>query len=160
MRMYSQKGEKNIARSQHFHHPCFRRDETNTKEAMAVCSNITEMIGQLLLGHALGPKEEFMERVKQNPIKPDSNLRWCHACPKCMIPFHITPYPEMTCVEGPIVAKPVFDDCSGARFGGGGDKKEAKSKDSLTCPDSCLESPVTSEFGSETDTVYVRQCPV
>jgi len=159
MRMYAQKGEEYVARSQHFHHPCLRKDPDNPKlTAMVVCSNVTEMVGQLLLGHALGPKAEFMERVKQNPTPPDSAVTWCTACPKCMIPFHITPYPKMTCVDGPIVAKTEFDDCSVVRsetVNGGG-----KAKDPSLCPDSCLESPAMSEFGSETDTVYVRQCPI
>lgn len=161
MRMYGQKHEDYITRSQHFHSPCLRRDPGKNNEAIVVCSNITEMMGQLLLGHALGPKAEFLERLKQSP-KPKTAMRWCHACPKCMIPFHITPYPEMMCVDGPLVRKSENADCSVLRLSpeerSEKKKKGLENNDPLACPESCLESPVMDQFGSETDTVYVRQC--
>jgi hypothetical protein len=65
MRMYSQDGKEYVAWLQHFHSVC-----TNTSingEAMTVCSNVTKMMGQLLLGHALGPKADVVEQAKQTP---------------------------------------------------------------------------------------------
>ncbi len=65
MRMYSQDGKKYVAWLQQFHNYC-----TNTGingEAMTVCSNVTNMAAQLLLGQALGPKADFMVQAKQNP---------------------------------------------------------------------------------------------
>jgi len=160
MRMYSQKGEDYVARSQHFHHPCMRKDEYKRNEAMVTCSNITEMMGQLLLGHALGPKQEFVERVKQSKSSSASKMRWCHACPKCMLPFHLTPFPKMECVDGPIQRNTENANCEVMRENRGHLQDDEQSNDPLLCPASCLESPVTSEFGSESDTIYVRQCPV
>lgn len=161
-RMYSQKGPDFVGRSQHFHHSCMEIDEEDPTKAMAVCSNVTEMVGNLLLGHALGPKDQFLqhaEQVKNNfhdftPNKSPSQLTWCHACPKCMIPMHLTPYPNMECVEGPLTAKEDYD-CSALRFDG-------VSKDIVQgmCPADCLEQPFSDSFGSETDMVYVRQCPL
>jgi len=113
MRMYSQEGEKYLSWSQHFHNYC-----TNTGingEAMTVCSNVTEMMGQLLLGHALGTKADFMEQVKRTP-----------------------------------------SDSRREEVGSASDQN----REPLSCPLSCLEQEVTSEFRSESDTVFVRQCPI
>jgi len=153
MRMYGHNGQNHVARSQHFHHPCAGKD-------MAMCSNTTELVGQLLLSHALGPKEELMKQVKANkPMFKSSTppATWCHACPKCMLPFHITPYPEMTCVTGAIEANTSNDaDCARP----GEDVRGGPSAAGLMCPKDCLLSSVTSSFGTELDTVYVRQCPI
>jgi len=116
---------------------------------MVVCSNVTEIMGQLLLGHALGPKDEFKQQVEEansyeNDISPNY-LRWCHHCPKSFFPFRIVPYPTLECVEGPIEAKKGVVDIPG---------KEGK------CPDSCLARTASRSFPSQSDTVYVRQCPV
>jgi hypothetical protein len=145
MRMYNQQGEKRVARSQHFHRYC-----TNTGingEAMAVCSNVTEMLGQLLLGHALGPKADFTEQAKRTP-SDSGTLTWCHACPECLLPFAIVPYPNMTCVRGPMLRWEKSVSCSN------------KNLAPLLCPSFCLQQEVTSEFTSESDTVFVRQCQI
>ena len=157
MRMFSQKGPQYVGRAQHFHHPCMHIDPKDHTKAMVTCSNITEMMGQLLLGHALGPKDEFMaraEQAKKEKGAPPTDLRWCHACPKCMLPFHITPHPTMTCVDGPIVPKLQYDHCIELRW------EEGKGEDPRLCPAACLERPVIDSFGSESDTVYVRKCPI
>lgn len=100
-RMYAQNGEAHVSSSQHFHGFCRENDLSDPSRTMNVCSNITEMVGQLLLGHALGPKDEFLEQIKQAPKPGKQRATWCHHCPKCMLPFHIQSYPEMQCVEGP-----------------------------------------------------------
>ena len=159
MRMYNQAGEEYLSRSQHFHRYCAYTRRTNigiNGEFMTVCSNVTEMIGQLLLGHALGPKADFREQVKRTPSNSGA-LMWCHACPKCMLPFAIVPYPNLTCVRGPISRKENYDHCPAreeVRAASG------QNSDPLLCPSSCLEQEVTSEFGSESDTVFVRQCSI
>lgn len=171
MRMYGQKHEKFVARSQHFHHPCMLKDPDDPQtKAMVVCSNVTEMVGQLLLGHALGPKVEFAESIRSNPDRTpsDTGMRWCHACPQCMIPFSITPRPEMECVDGPFVAKTENADCSSVRSNTHDKKAGKKGKksaevvvtDPMLCPDACMETAATDSFGTESDTVYVRQCPI
>jgi len=104
MRMYNQDGEEYLSRLQHFHRYCASTKRGINGEFMTVCSNVTEMMGQLLLGHALSPKADFTEQVKQTPIDSGA-LMWCHACPKCMLPFAIVPYPNLTCVTGPISTK-------------------------------------------------------
>ncbi|KAL7543405.1 hypothetical protein ACHAWF_007380 [Thalassiosira exigua] len=160
MRMYGQKSENGVTKSQHFHRPCFLKDARDPSYAMVTCSNVTEMVAQLLLGHALGPKAELIERIRQNPDPiPNTPPRWCHACPKCMIPFHITPNPAMECVEGPITAKAGFVDCSVMRNEGAGGEEKGE-KDPLLCPEACLATDPISSFGTESDTVFVRQCPI
>ncbi|KAL3807583.1 hypothetical protein ACHAXA_000385 [Cyclostephanos tholiformis] len=164
MRMYGQKGVNYVARSQHFHSYC--RHTGIHGEAMTVCSNVTEMMGQLLLGHAIGRKSDLIERMKQTPSN-SFTLTWCHACPKCMLPFAIVPYPKMTCVSGPIlsVISP-FGKNMEQRANCFSTTKPFKvvqstqSHDPLKCPSSCLEQEVTSEFRSESDTVLVRKCPI
>jgi hypothetical protein len=153
MRMYSQEGEEYLSRSQHFHNYC-----TNTGingEAMTVCSNVTEMMGQLLLGHALGTKADFMEQVKRTPSDIGA-LTWCHACPKCLLPFAIVPYPNMTCVRGPMLRYKKIVSCP-MKYQV---RQSNQNREPLSCPLSCLEQEVTSEFRSESDTVFIRQCPI
>ena len=123
---------------------------------MTVCSNVTEIMSQLLLGHALGPKADFMKQVKRTP-NDSGTLMWCHACPESLLPFAIVPYPIMTCVKGPI-SRQENDDHSPTR-----EEVRAASdqnSDPLLCPSSCLEQEVSSEFRTESDTVFVRQCPI
>ena len=156
MRMYNQDGEEYMSRSQHFHRYCASTKRGINGEFMTVCSNVTEMMGQLLLGHAVGPKADFTEQVKRTPSDSGAFM-WCHACPKCMLPLAIVPYPNLTCVTGPISRKENYDFCPA--------REEVRTasdqnSDPLLCPLSCLDQEVTSEFGSESDTVFVRQCPI
>ena len=157
MRMYNQDGEERLAHSQHFHSYCKNgRNSGINGEAMTVCSNMTEMMSQLLLGHALGPKADFMKQVKQTP-NDSGTLMWCHACPESLLPFAIVPYPVMTCAKGPI-SRQENDDHSPTR-----EEVRAASdqnSDPLLCPSSCLEQEVLSEFRTESDTVFVRECPI
>ena len=158
MRMYSQEGEEYLTRSQHFHQYCAftKRSKIGINgETMTVCSNVTEMMGQLLLGHALGPKADFMEQVKRTP-RDSGTLTWCQACPKCLLPFAIVPYPNMTCERGPIFGNGRDDHCPTREERAG----SGQNSDPLLCPSYCLEQEVTSEFGSESDTVFVRKCPI
>jgi len=153
MRMYSQEGEEYLSRSQHFHNYC-----TNTGingEAMTVCSNVTEMMGQLLLGHALGPKLDLKKQVKRIPSDSGS-LTWCHACPQCMLPFAIVPYPNSTCVRGPMLPKAESDSCP-TKYQV---RQSNRNREPRSCPLSCLEQEVTSEFRGESDIVFVRQCQI
>lgn len=140
MRMYGEGGEGKIASSQHFHHACNEMDKE-----MRVCSNITEMTGQLLLGHALGPKNMFHKKVEQQSRKDkdrDLSVTYCHNCPQNILPFHILPYPKMTCVEGPLKEK---------------SKRENTdwTKNSI-CP--CLDQHPNSTLKTESDVVDVRYC--
>ena len=148
MRMYGEYGEDRVALSQHFHRGCTENDMNDPSNTMVVCSNVTEIMGQLLLGHALGPKDEFKQQVEEansyeNDISPNY-LRWCHHCPKSFTPFRIVPHPTLECVEGPLEAKGVVE----IAF------KEEK------CPDFCLAQAASRSFPSQSDTVFVRQCPV
>ena len=166
-RMYSQEGEEKVGRSQHFHHSCDIQNDVDPTQSMVVCSNITETVAQVLLGHALGPKDELIEQVKQaedTGSSPTSSMRYCHACPMCMLPFSLVPHPEMTCVDGPM--QPIPDGllgpnghylaCSQKHTGGGG----GEHVDPMMCPASCLESDFVSSFPTESDVVFVRQCPI
>ena len=68
------------------------------KDPMKFCSHITEVVAQMLIGHALGPKEAFLDQVKQSKshnIGLKATLETCTARPKALFPFHLTPYPEL-----------------------------------------------------------------
>jgi hypothetical protein len=110
MRLYAEDGPEHVSRSQHFHGNCDLPygDEDNNggdEKRMMICSNVTEMVAQLMLNYALGPKEHFVETNQQlgpssRSSTRDSEMTYCHACPADMLPFHITPYPDMTCAKG------------------------------------------------------------
>ena len=65
-RLYGELGPNHVMRSLHFHSNCDvpYHDDSGQVRTMKVCSNITERVGQLLLGHALGPKEEFLRNAQ------------------------------------------------------------------------------------------------
>jgi hypothetical protein len=93
--------------------------------------------------------------VKQTPSDCGA-LTWCHACPKCLLPFAIVPYPNMTCVRGPMLPKAESVSCP-MKYQV---RQSNQNREPLSCPLSCLEQEVTSEFRSESDTVFIRQCPI
>jgi len=143
-RMYGESGPDHILQSQHFHRMCEKVDQHNPDNVMTVCSNVTELMGQLLIGHAVGPKAE-LEATKKDVSKSPTPLRWCHACPSCMLPFKLMPDLELTCHEGPITKKDeniIIGGCLNP------------------CPKSCLKQEVSRTFASQSDEVYVRQCPI
>lgn len=108
---------------------------------MKVCSNVTENVARILIGHAVGPKKDLI----QNGINAPQEATYCHACPKDLLPFHITPYPDMTCSVGRL--QPTT-------------KGEMKSN-FQTCPNECLDLEVTrTNKGSQTDVIYERNCPI
>lgn len=67
-RMHGENGPDHVTGSQHFHAHCnsIYLDESGTQQSMKICSNITEVLGQLLIGYALGSKDEYMERIKDS----------------------------------------------------------------------------------------------
>jgi hypothetical protein len=157
MRLHGEWGEDHMAQSQHFHHFC---NETmvatdGNDVTINVCSNITEMVAQLLLGHAIGHKSSL--RITSEPSErvhnPSTNLRYCHACPKRLLPFHITPSPDMTCELGPLHERSDTEElvaiCS--------KKSELESDE---CPKSCMQEEISYQFDSQSDVVNVRECAV
>jgi len=154
-RMYAERGEEQVSLSQHFHHLCEENNlyipsgERMSSDVMRVCSNITEIVAQLLVGHALGPKDAFHKAVSQYPAKdkPDMTLTVCHDCPKELLPFHITPHPVLTCTTGKFHprTKEEMDNV-------------VVSKDSppQKCP--CLSQSVDYSFSSQSDVIHVREC--
>ena len=155
MRLYGEWGEDHIAQSQHFHHFCnekYEDMESNIK-TMNVCSNITEMVASLLLSHALRPKNSKLKYGKgTSPVENgETSLRYCHACPKRLLPFHITPRPQMTCEVGNFHKRTDSED-----------KAAVCSKYSQSflemCPDYCMKENVSYQFNSQSDIVNVREC--
>lgn len=156
MRLYGEWGADHIAQSQHFHHFCNETfvDANFHAQSMNVCSNITEMVAQLLLSHALPSKETLSENTKDSTSDEsniDTTLRYCHACPRRLLPFHITPYPDMTCEMGPFHertdADPQASVCT-----------KSSSFDLEVCPDTCMKEKVAWTFESQSDVVNVREC--
>jgi hypothetical protein len=123
---------------EHFHSHCdnLYEDENRQVKTMKICSNITEVVGQLLFGHALGPKEEFIEQAKV------SNLY----CPADLLPFHITPYPNMQCASGPLHAMAA---------------NEVIHQGPQLCPNKCIrEVPVSRIAQTQSGVVHERNCPL
>lgn len=148
MRFHSESGPDHISFSQHFHSHCNELyiDENNQHKTMKICSNITEVVGQVLLSHALGPKEDFFERAKQfsSYYRGRREAMYCHSCPAELLPFHITPYPDMQCSTGPLHPRTEYE------------------KDSFPalCPAKCNELPATRIAQTQSGVVEERNCPL
>jgi len=149
MRMYAEFGPEFVTRSQHFHRNCNESiidESTGMTSHMRVCGNVTDLIAQLLLGFTLGEKKDYLQTVQQAEEEPgDMKLTYCYDCPKKLLPFHITPTPRLTCVEGPLHERENISD--------------EDTKAEQTCPQSCMSQGISWSFGSQSDTVNVRQCP-
>mmetsp|Transcript_24480 Transcript_24480/g.44995 ORF Transcript_24480/g.44995 Transcript_24480/m.44995 type:complete len:613 (-) Transcript_24480:124-1962(-) len=151
MRMYTEVGPSRVAGSAHFHSKCRNRayspdGKTDGGHMMMYCSNITEVTAQMLLGHALGPKEAFQEQVQKSRshnIGLRKQLETCTACPAKLMPIHLIPYPEKECYSGPLHPQ----------------KKETYTEPVKECPESCLKREADRSFPSQSDMVYVRECP-
>ena len=162
MRMYAEFGEHKIGQSQHFHRWC----DMDHGE-IRVCSNITETIGQLLLGHAIGQsKSSFIEKAKTMMLKKKKkkkmqnqkhvdhhhiDLEYCHSCPKEMLPFHITPNPKLTCAKGILQLRNESQFASSAA---------SNNNDNNKCPQTCLIQPPNGTLRTQSDVVEVRYCSV
>jgi hypothetical protein len=149
MIMYGEFGPEHATLSKHFHAHCDAtyQDVDGELKSMRVCSNVTENVAQLLIGHALGPKAALMTNDLPvnalHPSPPSSDLVMCHSCPKDLLPFHITPYPDMSCIVGPLHAK------TETEIGG----------QIQMCPEQCMEVEVKRKFGSQSNQIYERHCP-
>ena len=106
---------------------------------MSVCSNITEILGQVLLGTAIGPKA-ILQRLEK---RKEHDLILCHACPASLVPFHIIPRPNLTCVRGPFQEMKL---------------NEIIPYTQRDCPKQCLEQQPNSTFRSQSDVVQQRYC--
>ncbi|KAL3800146.1 hypothetical protein HJC23_001067 [Cyclotella cryptica] len=147
MRMYGESGPDHTAISQHFHRHCdvLYHDAYGDTQSMRICSNVTENIAQLLIGHAVGPKDAILARARDPDARQAPQLAsYCHACPEDLLPFHITPYPQMTCSVGRLHPNT---------------KKEVQGSHQL-CPKECLGLEVQRTKGSQTDLIYERFCPL
>lgn len=149
-RIYSEDGPNHVSRSQHFHSQCnvpYTVGLDYREKRMRICSNITEMMAQLLINYALGPKDRFIEKVEHLGIKPneDSEMLYCHACPKDLLPFHITPNPNMTCEIG------LLHERTRTEVSNGGPQ---------TCPDECLVLEITKYVPTQSGYAHERLCPM
>lgn len=150
MRLYSQYGPNRITGSQHFHRLCneFYHDENNEKRSIMICSNITELLGQILLGHALGPKNALFAQQTRPQVfynMENNSVESCHACPRSMLPFHITPHPDMVCESGPLEVKYQSD---------------IKDEVPLSCPEECMQLEISSYIQTQSGRISERLCPL
>ena len=134
--------------SQHFHGHCQASyvDEFGKEQSMKICSNVTEVLSQLLIGYALGPKEKYTKRIQQTGSIYNGNKEamYCHACPEDLLPFHITPHPEMTCAAGALHAR---------------SKTEIHSGVPQLCPEPCFDIPPSKVVQTQSGVVNERNCP-
>ncbi|KAL7490047.1 hypothetical protein ACHAW6_015774 [Cyclotella cf. meneghiniana] len=148
MRMYGEAGPDHTSYSQHFHSACYvpYDDVHGNAQTMRICSNVTENIAQLLIGHAVGPKDQLL---REEDVPPEAwhipqQAMYCHACPEELLPFHITPYPDMTCSVGALHPRT---------------KNEIKGNHQV-CPKECLSLEVKFTKGSQSDIIHERHCPI
>jgi hypothetical protein len=149
-RMYGEGGPNRVTGSQHFHSICQSSylDESGQQQSMKICSNVTEVLAQLMLGYALGPKAEYIELIQNNAslYRGNKEAMYCHACPEELLPFHITPNPEMTCAVGALHPR---------------SRTEAdKSSLPKLCPEACLDTPPIWEIQTQSGVVIQRNCPM
>jgi hypothetical protein len=148
-RMYAENGPDHVTGSQHFHKLCKSSymDTNGQEQPMNICSNVTEVIGQLLIGYALGPKEEYLKRIANTASLYNGNkeLMYCHACPEDLLPFHITPEPPMMCDAGTLHAQSRSEIHAGAP---------------QLCPKPCFDIPPSNEVQTQSGIVYERNCPM
>jgi hypothetical protein len=84
MKMHTETGSEYVAGSVHFHQKCPNSMSCNGSNPIKVCSNITEIVSQLLLGYTLGTKRQFWQQVAQSRahgIGKMQMLETCTACP-------------------------------------------------------------------------------
>ena len=155
-RLYSETGPNHVSASQHFHKQC-NVDYEGTDHIirrMRICSNITEIMAQLLLNYALGPKSQFVESVEKeqsinNVVKANNDetntMVYCHACPGGLLPFHITPFPNMTCVTGNLHSR---------------SQNEVSNTGPETCPMGCLDLDIQQYVPTQSGFVHERLCPM
>jgi hypothetical protein len=139
MRMYAEQGPERITGSQHFHRHC-REEYGNEGKIMTICSNVTEFLAHLLLGHTLGPKD----RLSKKAAGERGVATYCHACPREMLPFRITPYPDMKCSSGALHAR--TDD-------------EVAVTGLQKCPQECMSYEVVRNITTQSGIVHERLCP-
>lgn len=149
MRMYGERGPEYVIGSQHFHGHCDATylDESGNQQDMRICSNVTEALGQLLIGYALGPKDEYTKRIEQSGHTSNENNQaiYCHACPEELLPFHITHHPEMTCAIGALHPR---------------SRSEIHTGFPQTCPEPCFDIPPYASRQTQSGVVQERHCPV
>jgi hypothetical protein len=146
--MYGEFGPDRTTISQHFHRNCddIYEDVTGELKSMAICSNVTENIAQLLIGHAVGPKADLMaiqDKDLSHPKFYSPEVVTCHSCPETLLPFHITTYPDMKCNKGPLQPRSI-DEISGHL---------------QTCPVRCMDLEVQQQLGDPPNEILERSCP-
>ncbi|KAL3786051.1 hypothetical protein HJC23_003899 [Cyclotella cryptica] len=148
MRMYGEAGPDHTSYSQHFHAACDVPyvDVHGNAQSMRICSNVTENIAQLLIGHAVGPKDQLLkaEDLPPEALHVPQQAMYCHACPEELLPFHITPYPDMTCSVGALHPR----------------TKNEVTGNHQVCPKECMSLEVKFTKGSQSDVIHERHCPI
>ena len=86
-----------------------------------------------------------MERAIRFPVKRAVEMQYCHNCPTELLPFHITPNPDMT--------------CSTALFHKRTDSEVAGGVKNI-CPAACLELKVSNRIETQSGYANERRCPM
>jgi hypothetical protein len=121
MKLYDEEPGK-IHGSTHFHRWCNEKHwnrNDNTTDSLRVCSNVTEVLANLVLGRAIAPLGKAHRFRGNNDIDNTAitstrrELEICTDCPAKLMPFHIIPRPQLECSAGHFiptkVAGPSFD---------------------------------------------------
>jgi len=109
MRLYAERPSK-IRSSTHHHRWCSEDKNGDLIHGdMRVCSNVTEVLANLLIGRAVAPlgKEHWKETIAVSTAKKTTTtreLQVCTDCPLSLLPMHIKVDPDLQCTNGPFTA--------------------------------------------------------
>lgn len=135
-----------VKSSAHQHAWCQERSDL-FNESIRVCSNVTEALGNLLLGRALAPNGKEGRTGPHTGLAKEPSARSievCADCPRSLLPFHVKPVPNLTCATGKFEAIPT--EAVGALW------------ETPSCPEDCLKTAPVERKDTESGPVDVRKC--
>eukprot|EP00903_Cladosiphon_okamuranus_P011004 g10393.t1 len=96
-------GIRQYGGSIHYHYVSEYANSTETKNGQRmVQSTMTEMLANIMIGKAVGSKEELRKRAEATPgilsrsATIGSSFEMEHDCPASLLPFHVKPVPNVT----------------------------------------------------------------
>ncbi len=139
-----------IYASTHHHRWC-----DDSQSDMEVCSNVTEALGNLILGRAIASRGKDVWLNQNQKVRTKSNgksskkqreIVTCTDCPASLLPFHVQPDPNMTCVNGNLVEW---------KMSSAGDDWSIP-----LCPEKCMSTHPLKQSMTQSGLVDVRVCNV
>lgn len=110
-----------------------------------VCSDVIEYFSRILLHVAMSTPEQKFDGV--DTIDGNSrSIRLCSDCPASLLPVHILPEPQLSCIETDKLPEDTVEHKVWPHTG------------SKPCPKSCLDTIVPTKVATQSGSVDVRVC--